>query len=115
MERPGKPGRFNSIPKEGALMWVDMLAIPADAPHPRNAHKLIDYLMRPEVAAANTSYTRYANGNAAAMTLIDQSIRNDPGIYPAPEVQRRLRALIPYSPEFTRAMSRVWTRFTTGR
>jgi len=96
-------------------MWFDMLAIPADAPHPENAHRLIDYLMRPEVAAANTNFTRFANANAKATALIDESIRHDPGIYPTPEVQDRLKIGVVNSPDFTRALNRTWTRFTTGR
>ena len=97
------------------MMWFDMLAIPADAPHPENAHRLIDYLMRPEVAAANTNFTRFANANAKATALIDESIRHDPGIYPTPEVQDRLKIGVVNSPDFTRALNRTWTRFTTGR
>ncbi len=53
-----------SIPKEGALMWFDTLAIPADAKHPGNAHLFIDYLLRPEVAARNSNFVNYANANA---------------------------------------------------
>ncbi|HWJ07089.1 MAG TPA: polyamine ABC transporter substrate-binding protein [Steroidobacteraceae bacterium] len=115
-EEAGKPIEIAySIPKEGALLWFDTLAIPADAPHPDNAYKFIDFLLRPEVAAANSNFVMYANPNAAATPLLDEGLRDDPGIYPTPEVKARLRANLAKSPEFTRELNRTWTRFTTGR
>src|SRR6202044_3947421 len=80
----GRSATFGySLPKEGAMMWFDVLAIPADAPHPRNAHLFIDYLMRPEVAAKNSAMMHYATSNAAAYSLIDPVVYNDRGIYPS--------------------------------
>jgi putrescine transport system substrate-binding protein len=112
----GKPVDIQySIPKEGALMWFDTLAIPADAKHPDNAHLFIDYLMRPEVAAKNSDFVNYANANAKATALVNEELRNDPGIYPTPEVKARLQANLTKSAEFTRLLNRAWTRFTTGR
>ena len=103
------------IPKEGALMWFDTLAIPADAPHPGNAHAFINYLLRPEVAAANSNFVYYANANAAATALVEEELRNDPGIYPTPEVKERLQPNLAKSAEYTRLLNRSWTRFTTGQ
>ena len=81
-----------AIPKEGALMWFDTLAIPADAPHPDNAHLFIDYLMRPEVAAKNSNFVNYANGNVDGdAAASNEAVRNDPSIYPTPEVKARLQ------------------------
>ena len=115
-EEAGKQADIRySIPKQGALMWFDMLAIPADAPHPENALAFIDYLMKPEVAAANSNFVYYANANAAATALLDEDLRSDPGIYPPPEVRARLRTNLAKSAEFTRLLNRTWTRFTTGR
>jgi putrescine transport system substrate-binding protein len=62
------------IPREGALMWFDAMAIPADAPHPAEAHAFIDFMLRPDVAAANTDFLSYANGNLAAKDLIRPEI-----------------------------------------
>jgi putrescine transport system substrate-binding protein len=112
----GKPVNIKySIPKEGALMWFDTLAVPADAKHPDNAHVFINYLMRPEVAAKNSDFVNYANANAKATALVNEELRNDPGIYPTPEVKARLQANLTKSAEFTRLLNRAWTRFTTGR
>jgi putrescine transport system substrate-binding protein len=112
----GKPVdiRF-SIPQEGALMWFDTLAIPADAKHPGNAHLFIDYLLRPEVAARNSDFVNYANANVPATALVNEELRNDPGIYPSAETKARLQPNLSKSAEFTRLLNRSWTRFTTGR
>jgi putrescine transport system substrate-binding protein len=111
----GKPAQIKySIPKEGALMWFDTLAIPADAKHPDNAHLFIDFLMRPEVAAANSNTVMYANANDKATALVSEDLRNDPGTYPTAEVKARLKPNLTKSAEFTRLLNRSWTRFTTG-
>jgi putrescine transport system substrate-binding protein len=102
------------IAKEGAISNFDMLAIPADAPHPRNAHLFINYLLRPDVAAKNTSFLKYANSVPASQALLDESVRNDPGIYPPPAVRAKLVPERAKSPQFTRLLTRTWTRFKTG-
>jgi putrescine transport system substrate-binding protein len=103
-----------AIPREGALMWFDTLAIPADARHPGNAHAFIDFLLRPDVAAANSNFVNYATANRAALDLVNEDLRNDPGIYPTPEVKERLQPNLAKSAEFTRSLNRSWTRFVTG-
>ena len=103
------------IPREGAIMFFDMLAIPADAQHPKNAHLFIDYLLRPEVAAKNSSFVNYANSNAASWPLVTEAVRNDRGVYPSAEVKPKLVVDITESPQFTRLLTRTWTRFKTGK
>ncbi|HXN10749.1 MAG TPA: polyamine ABC transporter substrate-binding protein, partial [Steroidobacteraceae bacterium] len=104
-----------SIAKEGAIMFFDMLAIPADAVHVSNAHLFINYLLRPEVAARNSSTEHYATGNAAAYALIDPAVYADRSIYPAPEQKIHLYANPVHSLMYTRELNRTWTRFKTGR
>lgn len=104
-----------AIPKEGTIVWFDMLAIPADAKHPKNALAFINYLMEPQVAANNSNFVNYANGNAASFPMVKDEVKNDPGIYPTPEVKAKLFPSLAYSEDFTRLMTRMWTRFTTGR
>jgi len=103
------------IPKEGAVMFFDMLAIPADAKHVKNAYLFIDYLMRPEVAAKNSNFVNFANSNAASLPLINEDIRNDRGLYPSDEVKAKLVPDLAESPQFTRLLTRSWTRFKTGQ
>jgi putrescine transport system substrate-binding protein len=103
------------IPSEGTIVWFDLLAVPADAPNADNAHRLIDYLMRPEVAARITNKTFFANGNRASLPLLDEAIRTDPAIYPPPEVMARLFANPVKEPDYVRARNRLWTQLKTGR
>jgi putrescine transport system substrate-binding protein len=102
------------IPEEGAMIWIDMMAIPAGAPHSDNAHAFIDFILRPEVAAAISNTVAYANPNKLATDLVDESIREDPGIYPPEEVRKRLFFDKPVTPDYERARTREWTRVKTG-
>jgi len=78
------------IPREGALRWMDVMAIPTDAPHKANAHAFINYLLEPEVIAKITNTVAYANPNLPANPLVDPKIASDPGIYPPDAVRTRL-------------------------
>jgi putrescine transport system substrate-binding protein len=102
------------IPKEGALKWFDLFAIPADAPHPDNAHKFIDFMMRPDIAAANTNYVFYASGNKAALEQIDDEVKNDPAIYPTPEVSAKLFNLKAHTPGYDELLTETWQRIKAG-
>jgi putrescine transport system substrate-binding protein len=104
-----------SIPKEGTIIWFDVYAIPKDAPHPNNAHAFINFMEQPEVAAANSNFINYANGNAASLQFVNDDVKNDPGIYPTPEVKAKLFPDLAETEEFTRLLNRTWTRFTTGK
>ena len=103
------------IPKEGAVMWFDSLAIPSDAPHKNNAHMFIDYIMEPEAAAAITNYVFYANGNSASLPYIDDGVKSDPGIYPSAEGKANLFQDLADSPKFTRQLTGSWPRSKTGQ
>jgi putrescine transport system substrate-binding protein len=104
-----------TVPKEGTIIWFDMYAIPADAPHPDNAHAFINYMMKPEVAAANSNFVHYATANKDALPLLDPAVRDDPGVYPPQAVMDKLFPNLARSPEYTRELNRAWTRFTTGK
>ena len=104
------------IPREGALMTLDMVAIPADAPHPHNAALWLNYLMRPDVIAAVSNYIRYPNGITASGPLLEPAVRNDPALYPDAATRQRLvsnSSAIPIN--YTRLVMRAWTRFRTGQ
>jgi putrescine transport system substrate-binding protein len=103
------------IPQEGAVQFFDNLAIPADAAHVKNAHLFIDFLNRPEVAAKNSSYISFANGNSASMPMIDESVKGNPDVYPPPDLMAKLVPDLPESAEFTKALTRTWQRFKTGK
>ena len=103
------------IPEDGALMWFDMMAIPADAPHPENAHRLIDYVMRPEVIARISNHVLYANANAAARPHLDPELIADPGVHPPAAVQARLFVTSPYPPTVREFVSKLWARVRGAR
>jgi putrescine transport system substrate-binding protein len=104
-----------AIPKEGAISNYDILAIPADAPHVRNAHLFINYLLRPEIAAKNSNLIKYANSVSASLQPLDASVRSDQGVYPPPEVRARLTPERPRPPQYQRLLTRMWTRFKSGK
>jgi putrescine transport system substrate-binding protein len=102
------------VPKEGAQMSVDMLGIPADAPHPQNALRYIDYLLRPAVIADISDAVSYPNPNIPGTALVKPAIRDDPAIYPPAEVRRRFFVDLPAPSDYERARTRAWTRLKSG-
>ncbi len=104
-----------NIPKEGAVMFFDNMAIPADATHVKNAHIFINYMLRAEVAAKNTNFISFANSNAASWPMVDPVVKDNPGIFPTPDLMPKLVPDLPESAEFTRSLTRTWTRFRTGK
>ena len=102
------------VPREGAQMSIDMLGIPADAPHPDNGHRFIDYILRPEVIAAITNTVSYPNPNRAATPFVTPEIRDDPGIYPPDAVRRLFYIDRPAPHAYERTRMRAWNRMKSG-
>ena len=102
------------VPKTGAPAWFDLWSIPADARNVENAHKFIDYLLRPEVIAACTNFIGYANANKAATAFVDPAIAGDPAVYPDAETLSRLFTPRPQTPEQDAAITRIWNQIKTG-
>lgn len=103
------------IPREGATIWTDVMAIPRDAPNPEAAHALIAYLLQPEVIAEISNYVYYANPNRGATALLDAELRDDPAIYPVAEVAERLHIPGHRSDTDLRHLSRLWEDIKAGR
>jgi putrescine transport system substrate-binding protein len=108
----GKDIRF-SIPKEGAVMWFDVTAIPTDAPHAGNAHLFINFLMDPAIAAENTNAIHFPTGNEKAQPAVRPELTNA-AIFPTGELASRLIPERAKSEEYVRLRTRMWTRFRTG-
>jgi len=102
------------IPKEGAQMWFDNLAIPSDAPHVDEAHAFINYLLKPKVAAENSNIIAYANGNLASQKYVSKDVLDDPGVYPAAAVMDKLYTINARDAKTQRIVNRLWTRIKTG-
>ncbi len=103
------------IPKEGAPMWFDMMAIPKDAKHPNNAHLFLDYIMRQEVMAGITNYVAYANANKASTPMVDKAVLENLGIYPTPDTMKKLFTFAVLPPDVDRLYTRIWTKLKTGK
>ena len=103
------------VPKEGSILWFDILAIPKDAPDPDSAYAYLNYIMTPQVIADISNFKRYANANAASQPLVLPSVRDDSGIYPPPEQRQKLAVQLADSADQTRAITRVWQKFKTGQ
>lgn len=104
-----------AIPREGSLLWIDVAAIPKDAPNPANALRFLDFLLEPKVAAASSELTGYANGNRAALALLPKDISGNPLIYPPADVRAKFYTITAGTPEQTRERTRLWTTVKTGR
>jgi putrescine transport system substrate-binding protein len=114
-QEAGKPVQLAyTTPSEGTLAWFDLWFIPADAPHPENAHLFLNYLLRPEVIAAVSNETRYAAPNPRAMPMVLPEVRDDPAVYPTEAVKASLRKGVLHSPKEERLRSRLWSRVKTG-
>jgi putrescine transport system substrate-binding protein len=103
------------VPKEGSILWFDMMAIPADAPNRDSAYAFINYILEPQVSADISNFKRYANANLAAQPLVKPDVKGDPRIYPPPEQREKLAVQLADSAEQTRAITRVWQKFKTGQ
>lgn len=103
------------VPQEGAVVWTDVAVVLTDAPNAASAHKFINFLLKPDVIAPITNYVAYANANSAADSLVDEAIRNDPGIYPPASTREKFITLKTASERDIRNINRVWTRVKTGQ
>lgn len=101
-------------PKEGAVIWFDQLAIPADAPNVVNAHKFINYLMRPDVIAKASNYLYYANGNIDSQPLLEDDVIHDLAIYPDDQTMNNLFVAMSRTPKVRRVMNRLWQKIKSG-
>jgi putrescine transport system substrate-binding protein len=102
------------VPREGALYWFDGVFIPVDAPHPDNAHLFLNYLLRPEVIAAISNATHYANANMLSFPFMLTEVANDPATYPPQEEKDRAVTGYLFGPKDERRRTRAWSRVKTG-
>ncbi|MEQ9260170.1 MAG: polyamine ABC transporter substrate-binding protein [Roseovarius sp.] len=103
-----------NAPSEGALMWFDQMAIPADAPNPEGAHVFLNFIMDAENIAAASNYVYYANGNKASQELLIEDVIGDPAVYPDEETVQNLYTTTPYPAKVQRVVTRMWTKVKSG-
>jgi len=98
------------VPLEGSQLWFDLMVIPANAENVDAAYRFLNFLLEPEVAAANTNFLQFANPNKASAPYIDPALMDDPGLYPPPEVLSRLEVLLPITPNVEAELSHIWAK-----
>jgi putrescine transport system substrate-binding protein len=104
-----------AVPKEGSQVWFDLFTIPADAPNAAAAYSFLNFMLRPEIIAKASNYTKYANANTAATKLVDPSVKDDPAAYPPPELARRFFVTTTKDQALLREVNRQWTTVLTGQ
>ncbi len=102
------------IPSEGSQIWEDDWAVPRSAPDPRTAHLFINFMLRPDIAAQEARYTRYATGNRTAMSLLDDAVRSDPATYPPPEALARLERVGDLDAAAMERRAAIWKEIKRG-
>lgn len=102
------------IPKSGGLLFFDVMVIPADAPHPQNAHKFINYILRPEVHASLTNKVFYANPNKESKRFVKPDVASNPTVFPTDEDMKKMSAPDALSNDIRRTITRMFTSFKTG-
>ena len=103
-----------NAPIEGALMWFDQMAIPADAPNPEGAHIFLNFIMDAQNMAQASNYVYYANGNAASKEFLVEDVIGDPAIYPDEATLENLYTTTPYPARVQRTVTRLWTKIKSG-
>ncbi|MDJ0626989.1 MAG: polyamine ABC transporter substrate-binding protein [Rhodobacter sp.] len=103
-----------NAPVEGALMWFDQMAIPADAPNPEGAHTFLNFIMDAQNMADASNYVYFANGNLASQPLLEEDVIGDPAIYPDEATLENLYTTTPYPSKVQRVVTRMWTRIKSG-
>ncbi|CAN5303316.1 spermidine/putrescine ABC transporter substrate-binding protein PotF [soil metagenome] len=114
-EASGKVKLDYAVPKEGSQVWFDVFAMPKDAPNPTAAYVFLDYMLRPDVIAKASNFTQYANANAPSRPMVNAEIRDNPNVYPTPEVFARLFVTTTKEQGLLRDVNRDWTRVKVGR
>ena len=103
-----------NAPSEGALMWFDQMAIPADAPNPEGAHEFLDFILDANNMAAASNYVYFANGNKASQEFLSEDVIGDPAIYPDEKTLENLYTTSPYPAKVQRVVTRLWTKIKSG-
>lgn len=103
------------LPKEGAQMWFDQMAIPVDAKHVEEAHIFLNYMMKAEVIAKASNFVSYANGNLASQQFLDEAVKSNKSVYPDDDTMKRLFVKTSYDAKTQRIVTRAWTKMVTGK
>ncbi len=102
------------MPREGAQLWFDMMAMPVDAPDPENAYAFMNFILQPEMMAKTSNFVTYPNAVSASLPLISDEVKGDPSLFPPEELRDKLFVVTPYEQKVQRVVTRLWTKIVTG-
>ncbi|MBS0449156.1 MAG: polyamine ABC transporter substrate-binding protein [Proteobacteria bacterium] len=102
------------IPSTGGILFFDTMAIPADAPHPNNALKWINYILKPEVDASLTNKVFYANPNKESKKFVKPEVANNATVFLSAADMQKMANPDALSNDIRRTMTRLYTTFKTG-
>lgn len=97
-----------------AMLWIDGWLIPADAANKDDAHLFLNYMMRPEVGAADSNYTWYATANLTAKPMVDAEVTSSPAAFPTSDQVAKMYTTAVLPPKVERLQTRTWTNFKAG-
>lgn len=102
-------------PDQGAQIFLNFFAVPADAKNVDEVYEFLDFMMRPEVVAKVTNFVGYPNGNAQSLKFVEDAVKSDPAVYPSDLAMKRLFAKSPYDQKTQRLVTRTWTKVLTNK
>jgi len=102
------------VPKTGATLFFDTMAIPSDAPHPQNALLFMNYILRPEVHASLTNKVFYANPNVPSLKYVIKEVRDNKSVFLSAADMKKMVAPQPLSNDIRRLATRIYTQFKSG-
>jgi putrescine transport system substrate-binding protein len=102
---------FQPEGQDKAILWIDGWIIPKDAVNIEEAHLFLDYMMRPEVGAADSSFTWYATANKTGKPMVDPAVTASPAAFPPPEKVAKMYTAKVLPPKIKRLQTRTWTDF----
>ena len=108
----GKGTISYNVPKEGSQLWFDLFVIPNKSQNKEGAYQLLNYMMKPEVAAANTNFLQYANPILTSAQYIEPKLLSDPGLYPPKSVLKRLAVTPPMAANVEAELKRIWSKLS---
>ncbi|MGB8314500.1 MAG: extracellular solute-binding protein [Aestuariivirga sp.] len=106
----GKGTIVYNVPKEGSELWFDLFVVPAKSENKEGAYKLVNYMLKPEVAAANTNFLQYANPITTSAPFIEPKLLSDPGLYPPKSILKRLAVQPPMAANIESELKRIWSK-----
>lgn len=108
----GKGTIVYNVPKEGSQLWFDLFVIPNKSQNKDGAYQLLNYMLKPEVAAANTNFLQYANPILTSAPYIEPKLLSDPGLYPPKSVLKRLAVQPPMAANVEAELKRIWSKLS---